>query len=114
VRILHIGANADSLDLVLRELVDDDTAFKTSVDGNKLGLSAEEILEDIAGSLAKEGVGLCGPSRAIRGVENLLATIEGSVGNDVVGKSLKSLIDGRTSKDLDLKRTLLLKVSDRD
>jgi len=113
VRILHIRANADSLDLVVRELVDDDTTFKTGVDGNKLGFSAEHVLEHCASSLAKTRIGLCGPSGAIGSVLHLLAAIESSVGNDVVGKSGEGLVDRGTSKDLDFKRTVLLQVGDR-
>jgi len=114
VRVLHIRADADSLDLVRRELVDDDTALKTSVDGHKLGLRAEETLVDGAGSLAKGGVGLSGPSRAVRGVIDLLAAIESSISNDVVGESLEGLVDGGTSKDLNLKRAILLEGGDGD
>jgi len=94
VRILHIRTNADSLNLVIRELVDDDTTLKTSMDRNKLGLSLEHVLEDSASSLAKTRIGLSGPSRAIGSVLDLLATIECRVCNHVVGKSMKSLVDG--------------------
>jgi len=113
VRVLHIRANADGLDLVLRELVDDDTTLETSVDGNKLGRSAEHVLEDSAGGLAKTRIGLSGPSWAIGGVLDLVATIESRVGDHVVGESSKGLVDRRTSKDLDLKRTVLLQAGDR-
>jgi len=114
VRILHIRANADSLDLVLRELVDDDTALKTSVDGHKLDLVLEELLVDRASSLAELGVGLSGPSRAIRSVLDLLAAIKARVGDHEVGEGSERLVDGRTSKDLDLKRTVLLEAGDGD
>jgi len=114
VRILHIRANADSLDLVLRELVDDDTALETSVDGHKLDIMAKEFLVDRAGSLAELGIGLSGPSRAIRSVLDLLAAIKGRVSNHEVGEGGERLVDGRTSKDLDLKRAVLLEAGDRD
>jgi len=114
VRILHIRADADSLDLVIRELVDDDTTLETSVDGDELGLSAKHVLEDSAGGLAKSGIRLCGPSWAIRGMLNLLATIESCISNDVVAKSMESLVDRGTGKDLNFKRAVLLEVGDRD
>jgi len=114
VRVLHIRANADSLDLVLREFVDDDTTLKTGVDGNKLGLMTKHFLVDSAGSLAKTGIRLSGPPRAVRSMLDLLATIESSISNDVVGESSKSLVDRRTSKHLNLHGTVLLDGSDRD
>jgi len=114
VRILHIRANADSLDLVVRELVDDDTALETSVDGNKLGISAKHVLEDGAGGLAELGIRLGGPSWAVRSVLDLMTTIESRVGDHVVAEGVESLVDRGTSKDLDFKRTVLLQVGDRD
>jgi len=93
VRILHIRADADSLDLVVRELVDDDTTLKTGVDGDELGVSAKHGLVDSASGLAETRIGLSGPSGAIGSVLDLMTTIEGRVGDHVVGEGVESLVD---------------------